>query len=45
MIVQGRVVDMADLKRCLNEILERSELGKVLGTQILSSMKVEEIFN
>lgn len=44
MIIQGRVVDMADLKRCFTELLEKSELGRVLATQILSSINVDGIF-
>jgi len=44
-IIQGREVDMVELRRCLTEMADRSDILRVLGSPIISQIKVDGVYH
>ena len=41
MVIKGREVDIQEFRKYLEQSLKKSELGRVIGTQIVSSIKMD----
>ena len=44
-MIQGREVDMVELRRCLTEMADRSDILRVLGSPIVSQIKVDGVYH
>jgi hypothetical protein len=44
-VIQGREVDMVELRRCLTEMADRSDILRVLGSPIVSQIKVDGVYH